>query len=53
VEVLGSIIFLVKILGEIVGVSFVDLYLEGNTKTIRCAMYLERHGIYLKTNYDG
>ncbi len=37
-EVLGGIIFLVKILGEIVGVNFVDLCLEGNTKSIYYAM---------------
>ncbi len=38
----GRHYFLVKILGEIVGVSFVDLCLEGSTKTICYAMYLER-----------
>jgi hypothetical protein len=42
----------VKILGEVVGVRFVDLCLERSTKTICCAMYLERHNIYLKTRYD-
>jgi hypothetical protein len=42
VEVLGNIIFLVKILGKIMGVSFVNLYLEGNTKTINYTMYLEK-----------
>jgi hypothetical protein len=39
--------------GKIVGVKFVDLCLERNTKTIRYAMYLERQSIYLRTGYDG
>jgi hypothetical protein len=39
--------------GEIVGVKFVDLYLEGTTKTICYAMYSERQNIYLITMYDG
>jgi hypothetical protein len=39
--------------GEVVGMRFVDLRLEGNTKIIRCAMYLERQSIYLRTRYDG
>jgi hypothetical protein len=25
--------------GEVVGIRFVDLYFEGSTKTIHCAMY--------------
>jgi hypothetical protein len=46
--------FLGKILGEVVGVRFVDHYLEeGSTKTIHYAMYLERYNIYLKIGYDG
>jgi hypothetical protein len=32
VQVLGGIIFLMKILGKVVGAKFVDLFLEGNTK---------------------
>ncbi len=28
--------------GEVVGMSFVNLYFERSTKTIRCAMYSER-----------
>ncbi len=52
-EVLGGIIFLVKILGKIMGVSFVNLYFEGNTKTINYTMYLERQSIYFRINYDG
>jgi hypothetical protein len=51
VEVLGRIFF-VKILGEVVGVRFVDLCLEGSTKIIRYTMYLERQSIYLRTRYD-
>jgi hypothetical protein len=39
--------------GKIVGVRFVDLCLEGSTKTIHCAMYLERQNIYFRTKYDG
>jgi hypothetical protein len=39
--------------GEVVGVKFVDLCLEGNTKTICCAMYSERQSIYLIIGYDG
>jgi hypothetical protein len=41
-EVLGAHYFLVKIWGEIVEVRFIDFCLEGNTKTICYAMYLER-----------
>ncbi len=39
--------------GKVVGVRIVDLYLEGSTKTIHCAMYSERQSIYLRTGYDG
>ncbi len=39
--------------GEVVGVRFVDLCLEGSTKTICYAMYSERQNIYLITMYDG
>jgi hypothetical protein len=38
---------------EVVGVRFIDLCLEGSTKTICCVMYLARQNIYLKTKYDG
>jgi hypothetical protein len=38
---------------EVVGVRFVDLCLERSTKTICCAMYLERQNIYLKIGHDG
>jgi hypothetical protein len=38
---------------EVVGVRFVNLYLERNTKTIRCIMYSERQTIYFRTRYDG
>jgi hypothetical protein len=48
----GRHYFFAKILGKVVGVRFVDLYLEGSSKTIRCAMYLERQSIYLRTRYD-
>ncbi len=47
------LIFLVKILGEVVGVRFVNLCLEKSTKIICCAMYLGRQSIYLRTRYDG
>ncbi len=44
--------------GEVVGVRFVDLCLEGSIKTICCvmyccAMYSRRQSIYLTTGYDG
>jgi hypothetical protein len=39
--------------GEVVGVRFVDMCLERSTKTIYCAMYLERHTIDFRTGYDG
>jgi hypothetical protein len=52
VEVLGGIIFFMRILGEVVGVRFVNLCFEGSTKTIHYAMYLERQNVYLRTKYD-
>ncbi len=39
--------------GEVVGMRFVHLCLEGSIKTIRYAMYSERQNIYLKIRYDG
>ncbi len=39
--------------GEVVKVRFVDLYLEGNTKTIHYIMYSKRQSIYFRTKYDG
>jgi hypothetical protein len=39
--------------GEVMGMRFVDLCLEGSTKTIRCTMYSKRQSIYLRTRYDG
>jgi hypothetical protein len=39
--------------GKVVGVRFVDFCLEGSTKTICCAMYLERQSIYFRIGYDG
>jgi hypothetical protein len=39
--------------GEVLGVRFVDLCLEGSTKTIQCAMYSKGQNIYLRTGYDG
>jgi hypothetical protein len=41
-EVLRAHYFLLKIWGEVVEMRFVNLCLEGNTKTIHCAMYLKR-----------
>jgi len=39
--------------GEVMGVRFIDLCFEKNTKTICCTMYLRRQSIYLLTRYDG
>ncbi len=39
--------------GEVVGMRFIDLCLERNTKTIYYIMYSKRHNIYFKTGYDG
>jgi hypothetical protein len=39
--------------GEVVGMKFIYLCFEGNTKIIHCVMYSERHNIYLQTRYDG
>jgi hypothetical protein len=39
--------------GEVVGMRFVDICLEGNQKTVHYAMYLERQNIYLRAEYDG
>jgi hypothetical protein len=38
---------------KVVGTRLVNLYLEGSTKTMCCAMYSERQSIYLRTRYDG
>jgi hypothetical protein len=38
---------------EVVGVRFVDIFLERSTKTICCTMYSKMQSIYLKTRYDG
>jgi hypothetical protein len=38
--------------GKVVGMRFIDICLEGSTKTIRCLMYLESQNIYIKTGYD-
>jgi hypothetical protein len=38
--------------GKVVGMKFEDFCLEGNTKTICCAMYSERQNIYLRTRYE-
>ncbi len=39
--------------GEVVGMKFVNIYLEGSTKTICYAMYSERQNIYFRIGYDG
>ncbi len=39
--------------GEVVGVKFLDLCLEGKYETICCVMYLGRLSVYLRTGFDG
>jgi hypothetical protein len=48
-------IFILGVLqiGEVVGMRLVDLCLKGKYETIRCAMYFERHNIYLRIGFDG
>jgi hypothetical protein len=54
VKILGIIVEVLE--GDerkVVGMRFINLYLERSTKIIHCIMYLESQNIYLKIGYGG